>query len=49
VAGKKRTDPLAPYRRVRKPVPPPSRVVPDRRRKKLDRQARREADEDREE
>jgi hypothetical protein len=44
VAKKKRSDPLDPYRRIRKPVPPPGRVVPDRRRKVLDREARREVE-----
>jgi hypothetical protein len=44
---KKRKQPLDPYRRIRKPLPPPAQVVPDRRRKRLDEQARREADEER--
>ena len=35
-------DPLAPYRRIRKPVPPPGRVIPDRRRAVQEREARRE-------
>jgi hypothetical protein len=36
-------DPLDPYRRVRKPVPPPARVLPDRRRELREETARREA------
>jgi hypothetical protein len=33
-ARKKRAEePLDAYRRIRKPVPPPERVIPDRRRK----------------
>ena len=40
---RKRTDePLDPYRRIRKPVPPPERVIPDRRRKLRDEEAERE-------
>ncbi|HXJ65390.1 MAG TPA: hypothetical protein VNN79_16665 [Actinomycetota bacterium] len=42
-------DPLAAYRRVRKPMPPPTRTDEDRRRDSLDslerREARRAADE----
>ena len=34
-------DPLEPYRKVRKPVPPPGRVIPDRRRKLDEREAER--------
>jgi hypothetical protein len=42
-AKKKRPDePLDPYRRIRKPVPPPERVIPDRRRKIRDEQDERE-------
>jgi hypothetical protein len=48
VPKKRKDDPLEPYRRVRKPMPPPERVERDRRRKALDEQARREADEERE-
>ena len=44
----KRKQPLDAYRRVRKPVPPPARVEPNRRRKRLDEQAEREAREERE-
>jgi hypothetical protein len=36
-------DPLEAYRRVRKPMPPPARVVPDRRRKVQEEIRRREA------
>ena len=31
------------YRRIRKPMPPPERVLPDKRRKAAERQAEREA------
>jgi hypothetical protein len=37
-------DPLAAYRRVRKRVPPPGRVLPDRRDKLRDRAERRDRD-----
>jgi hypothetical protein len=46
---KKRDDPMDAYRRVRKPVPPPTRKIPDRRRKLREETARREAEEDRRE
>jgi hypothetical protein len=38
-------DPLATYRRIRKPMPPPEKVIRDRRRELEDEQARREIDE----
>jgi hypothetical protein len=41
----KRKERLDPYRRVRKPVPPPERVERDRRREIEEREARREAEE----
>jgi hypothetical protein len=41
-------DPLDPYRRVRKPIAPPERVIPDRRRKLREEESKREAEEDRE-
>jgi len=47
--GRKRTgsdDRLEPYRRVRKPVPPPGRVLPDHRRRVQEEIAEREARED---
>jgi hypothetical protein len=48
---KKRTkrdaDPLAAYRRIRKPMPPPERIVPDKRRELEDEEARREIEEER--
>jgi hypothetical protein len=47
VPKKRKDDPLEPYRRVRKPMPPPERVERDRRRKALEEQARREANEER--
>jgi hypothetical protein len=46
MAKKKRRDAMEPYRRVRKPVPPPQRAIPDRRRKIREDVARREADEE---
>ena len=44
MAGKRgqKDDELAPYRKVRKPVPPPGRVIPDRRRKLREDEAERE-------
>jgi hypothetical protein len=39
---KETDDPLAPYRRIRKPMPPPERVLPDKRRKAEEREAERE-------
>jgi hypothetical protein len=47
MARKKRQDRLEPYRKVRKPVPPPSRSIPDRRRKIREDAARRESEEER--
>jgi hypothetical protein len=44
---KKRQRSLDPYRRVRKPVPPPGRTIPDRRRKIREQTAQREAEEER--
>ncbi len=48
---KKRTkrdaDPLAAYRRIRKPMPPPERIVPDKRHELEDEAARREIEEER--
>jgi hypothetical protein len=46
MAKRKQRDALEPYRRVRKPVPPPQRTIPDRRRKLREEVARREADEE---
>jgi hypothetical protein len=46
VARKKKDTPLDPYRRLRKRVPPPGRVIPDRRRELDEKRARREADEE---
>ena len=37
-------DPLAAYRKIRKPMPPPEKVMRDRRRELDDEQARREMD-----
>lgn len=39
-------DPLAPYRRVRKPMPPPEKVLRDERRKVEEREAQREIQEE---
>jgi hypothetical protein len=43
---KRDTDPLAAYRRIRKPMPPPERIVPDKRRELEDEEARREIEEE---
>ncbi len=40
--AKKDADPLAAYRRIRKPMPPPEKVVPDKRRKLEEEEAERE-------
>jgi hypothetical protein len=40
-------DPLEAYRRIRKPMPPPERVIPDRRREIEERRARKESEEER--
>jgi len=40
-------DPLDPYRRIRTPMPPPQRAIPDRRRELEEERARREAEEER--
>jgi hypothetical protein len=40
-----RTDPLAAYRRIRKPMPPPEKVIPDKRRKIDEEDAHREIEE----
>lgn len=45
--GRRKKDPLEPYRRVRKPVPRPGRPIPDRRREMEEEQARRDLEEDR--
>jgi len=39
---KRPDEPLEAYRRIRKPVPPPERVIPDRRRKVREELAERE-------
>lgn len=41
----KEKDPLAAYRRIRKPLPPPEKVMRDRRREHEEEQARREMEE----
>ncbi len=45
--AKKKSDPLDPYRRVRKPMPPPQRAVPDRRKRLEEERLRRELEEER--
>ncbi|MGA9162591.1 MAG: hypothetical protein WB297_17245 [Actinomycetota bacterium] len=45
--SKRDADPLAAYRRIRKPMPPPEKVVPDRRRELEGEEARREIEEER--
>jgi len=40
-------DRLRVYRRIRKPMPPPERIVPDKRRELEDEEARREIEEER--
>jgi hypothetical protein len=40
-------DPLEPYRRIRKAMPPPEKVIPDQRRKAAEREAEREVREGR--
>jgi hypothetical protein len=47
--GKKRKRPPDPYRQVRKPVPPPGRVIPDRRRRLDEERAEREAEDEKDE
>jgi hypothetical protein len=45
--SKRDEDPLAAYRRIRKPMPPPEKVIGDRRRKLDEEEARREIEEER--
>jgi hypothetical protein len=45
--AKRDADPLAAYRRLRTPMPPPERIVPDKRRELEEEEARREIEEDR--
>jgi hypothetical protein len=40
--GRDPADPLAAYKRIRKPMPPPEQVIPDKRRKAQEREAQRE-------
>ncbi|HYV02857.1 MAG TPA: hypothetical protein VEM93_11085 [Actinomycetota bacterium] len=40
-------DPLEAYRRIRKPMPPPERIIPDKRRRAEEREADREVREQR--
>ena len=43
--SRREADPLALYRRIRKPMPPPERIVPDKRRELDEDEARREIEE----
>ena len=45
--SKREADPLAAYRRIRKPMPPPERILPDKRRELDEDEARREIEEER--
>jgi hypothetical protein len=45
--AKREADPLAAYRRIRKPMPPPEKIVPDKRRELEEDDARREIEEER--
>jgi hypothetical protein len=40
--GRGPADPLEAYKRIRKPMPPPEQVMPDKRRKVQEREMRRE-------
>jgi hypothetical protein len=44
---KRQDDPLATYRRIRKPMPPPEQVIADKRRKLEEEEAEREIREER--
>jgi hypothetical protein len=46
MARNKKENPIDPYRRLRKRVPPPGRVIPDRRRELDEKRAREEAEEE---
>jgi hypothetical protein len=46
-AAERAADPLAAYRRIRTPMPPPEQVMRDRRRTLEDEEARREIDDQR--
>lgn len=45
--SRRREDPLAAYSRIRRPMPPPERVIRDRRRDLEERRAEREIEEER--
>ena len=45
--SKRDMDPLTAYRRIRRPMPPPEKVVPDKRRELDEEEARREIEEER--
>jgi hypothetical protein len=42
--SKRENDPLATYRRIRKPMPPPEQVIGDKRRRLEEEESRREID-----
>jgi hypothetical protein len=44
---KRSNDPLATYRRIRKPMPPPERVIEDKRRRLEEEESRREIEQSR--
>lgn len=44
--GRREPDPLEAYRRVRKPMPPPEKVIEDKRRELEEQEARREIEEE---
>jgi hypothetical protein len=45
--SKRDADPLAPYRRIRTPMPPPQKAIRDRRRELQDEASRHEIEEER--
>ena len=45
--AKREADPLAAYRHIRKPMPPPERIVPDKRCELDQNEARREIEDER--
>jgi hypothetical protein len=47
--SKREHDPLATYRRIRKPMPPPEQVIADKRRKLEEDESRREIEDSRRE
>ncbi|HEY7660853.1 MAG TPA: hypothetical protein VIC58_09680 [Actinomycetota bacterium] len=45
--SKRDRDPLAAYRKIRSPMPPPEKIVPDKRRQLEEEDARREIEDER--